>query len=64
MDINVIAKRERDAILLYLWQNYHTESERSDYILDELILMYNLGVRHGSDNKNNTNDHLNEDGGI
>jgi len=46
MSIEELAKRECDSILLYFWQDWHSEKEKSDYLLEELIIMYNLGAKH------------------
>lgn len=59
--INELAKRERDSILLFIHENWHNELERSNYILDTLIVMYKMGYKQAIIDKNNINIHLNED---
>jgi hypothetical protein len=52
-NINDIAKKERDSILLYLHENWHNEKERSDYILDTLIVLYEMGYKQALKDNNN-----------
>lgn len=54
--IETIAKRERDSILLYFYQDWHNEKEKSDYLLEELIIMYNLGCNHKFNENENKED--------
>jgi hypothetical protein len=64
MDIDTIAKKERDSILLYLHENWHNEKERADYILDTLIVMYKMGYKQALIDKNNINNTLEDIEGI
>jgi hypothetical protein len=52
MSIEELAKRERDSILLFFWQVEHNALDKSTYLLEELMAMYDLGYKQGLMDKN------------